>query len=497
MSQPTFIADPSLYVLYVTLKPTIVIMGPVGSAKTSHVGAFLLDKAQKIRPCTDGVRRSRTLVTRSTYPELKSAWLATWKMWFGGISTIKDGDLLTIDINAQLPDGTRMEWQAVLLALEHKDDLGKLRGVEFTNAVINEGTTCASWVYHEVASRMSRYPARWQLGLSEDETIANGPDYWSGVVIDSNKPEEGLSKCDPTANWVYTMVECTAPKFPDAFEIIDQPGALTRTYNEETQRYEYKPNPAATYARLHNKGYNYWLDMLPGLEGKDDKIKILILNEFGMNVEGTPVFREYSRSRHEDEKVTPQHGRTIVIGCDSSGTFPAMVVMQRSLRLGKLVALDEVYDPEKGLEALIEEDLKPLLEKEYPGCPVVVVLDPSNPQRSGDHLTAQNLFVKAGFTAVLAPTNLWEPRRNVVQYYLRTGLLLLGPRAQILRQGMRGRYIYKHDRTGNAQARPHKVRPIADIQDSLQYACLHYFYGDARSANDNLTKPEQRRRPAA
>ena len=469
-------------------------MGPVGSAKTSHVSALLVDMARSIRPCIDGVRRSRTLVTRSTYPELKSAWLATWKQWYDGVSTIKDGDLLTIDMKLTLPDSTKMEWQAVLLALSHPDDLSKLRGVEFTNAVINEGSTCASWVLAEVASRMARYPAKWQLGLAEDETIQNGEDYYSGVIIDTNPPEEGAAPCDPTANWVYRLIECAAPKDP-SIKVIVQPGALTRRWNPTTDTYDYSPNPAATYAKLQAKGYNYWLDQLAGLNGNDDKIKILLLGEYGLTTDGTPVFPEFKPKEHEVTTDLIEQGRTIVISVDTSGNFPAAVIMQRNMRVGKIVVHDEIYG-EMGLESLIEDHLKPLLEERYLRCPVLVVLDPSNPREGAQLMSALDVFLRAGFAATLAHTNDWEPRRNTVQYYLRTNALALGPRAHVARQGFHGRYVYKHNKQGQTAARPNKVRPHADIQDAIQYGCMYYFYGDKRS--ESLpTPPPQRRRHIA
>lgn len=469
-------------------------MGPVGSAKTSHTATWLLDKARKIRPCKDGVRRSRSLITRSTYPELKSAWLATWRQWYSGISVIKDGDLLTIDVNAKLPDGTRMEWQGVLLALSHTDDLAKLRGVEFTNAIINEGSTCASWLLKEVSSRMSRYPAKWQFGLAEDEEIANGPDYYSGVLIDTNPPEEGASPCDTTANWVYRLIECVAPKDSN-IEVIKQPGALLRSWSQAKDAYEYIPNPAATYAKLQNKGYNYWLDQLAGLMGDDDKIKILLLGEYGLTTDGTPVFPQFNAKMHETNEDTVETGRTVILAVDTSGNFPAAVFMQRSMKTGKIVVHDEIYG-EMGLEAMIEDHIKPLLEDRYPLCVVQAVIDPSNPRQSGDLMTAQNLFTKAGIPCVLAHTNDWEPRRNTVQYYLRTNTLLLGPRAHVARQGFHGRYVYKQSRTGQAAPRPNKIRPHADVQDAIQYGCMYYYYGDQRS-EQLPAPPAQKRRLVA
>jgi len=469
-------------------------MGPVGSAKTSHVATWILDKAQRIRPCLDGVRRSRTLITRSTYPELKSAWLATWKQWYGGLSVVKDGDVLTVDVNIKLPDGTRVEWQGVLIALSHIDDLSKLRGVEFTNAVINEGSTCADWILKEVQSRNGRYPAKWQLGLAEDEVIANGPDYYSGVVIDTNPPEEGASPCDPMANWVYRMMECVAPKEP-TIKVIKQPGALIRTWNEAKEEYDYFPNPAATYAKLQSKGYNYWLDQLPTLYGEEDKIKILILGEYGMVAEGTPVFPQYKEKFHETQEDLVEPGRTVVVACDTSGNVPALVVMQRNMRVGKIICHDELTN-NLGLEDLIYNHLKPLLEEKYPRCLVLAVLDPSNPGQSGDLMTAQMIFAKAGIPAVLAYSNLWDIRKNTVTSVLRSNTLLLGPRMFIARQGFKGKYVYAHDRTGQAAKRPKKTRPYADIQDAIQYGCMYYQYGEQRSQG-LPPPPEQRRRQVA
>ena len=482
-----FVADPTLYALYTTAKPYPVITGPVGSGKTSHICAFIMQKVLSIRPCIDGVRRSRGLVTRSTYPELESSILKTWDMWFGQYSVVKRGDLLTVDISAPLPDGTRVEAQLVLLALRHPDDKSKLRGVEFTWAWINEGSEVEPWVIDDVNSRLGRYPAKWQLGIPEEQSLKNGPDWWVGVVIDTNPPEEGAAPDDKDANWVYRMIEHSAKQNPQAYEIIKQPAALLRSWNESTNRYDYRPNPAATYATKQNQGYDYWLRMIErGLD--EDRVRVLILGEYGMNLQGEPVFPEYSRSLHYVDVIyEPQRGRPLYIGADTSGTFPALILMQRSLRTGKLVVLHELEVADTGLEMLIEDYLKPLLHEQYVGCPVQVICDPANPRDTGRMMTPTDIFNRAGLAATTAYTNVAHIRTSTIRHYITTNKLLVTAQAPKLHRALSGKYIWGSSVAGRRS--PKKVRPWADLVDGLGYVLMHFFYGDV-AASTQAALPE-------
>ena len=68
-------------------------------------------------------------------------------------------------------------------------------------------------------------------------------------------------------------------------------------------------------------GYDYWLRMIErGLD--EDRVRVLILGEYGMNLQGEPVFPEYSRSLHYVDTIyEPQRGRPLYIGADTSVHF--------------------------------------------------------------------------------------------------------------------------------------------------------------------------------
>ena len=59
------------------------IVGPVGSGKSTSCCMEIMSRALRQARGPDGIRRTRWVVVRNTYGELKDTTLVTWLMWFG------------------------------------------------------------------------------------------------------------------------------------------------------------------------------------------------------------------------------------------------------------------------------------------------------------------------------------------------------------------------------------------------------------------------------
>ena len=60
-----------------------ILLGPLGSAKTTACCAEIWRRASEQRPDGDNIRRSRWLVVRNTYPELITTTIPSWREMFG------------------------------------------------------------------------------------------------------------------------------------------------------------------------------------------------------------------------------------------------------------------------------------------------------------------------------------------------------------------------------------------------------------------------------
>ena len=74
-----YVSEPVLYKFHTSPAFVRMVMGPIGSGKSSACVNEVLRKIHDQRPGPDGVRRSRWAVVRNTYPELKTTTIQTWK----------------------------------------------------------------------------------------------------------------------------------------------------------------------------------------------------------------------------------------------------------------------------------------------------------------------------------------------------------------------------------------------------------------------------------
>lgn len=432
------------------------LMGPVGSGKSSSCCVEIVARALRQRPSSDGIRRSRWLIIRNTYPELKSTTIKTWETWFpSNIAPIKWDTPITSTMKINdVGDGTGMELEVLFMALDRPTETGKLRSLELTGAWINEASEIPKEIFDMVTQRVGRFPSK----------LLGGPS-WTGIILDTNP-------CDDD-HWYYKLAE---EERPEAWEFFRQPGGL---YKEGE---EYKPNPDAENILNLPDGHNYYLRQLPSKN--DDWINVFLLGNYGSTRDGKPVYPEFNDKVHTlDKNVEAERGLPLVLGWDF-GLTPACVIMQVSAR-GKVIILDELVSEDMGIRQFANEVVKPHLVTKYGGFQWFSAGDPAgNIRAQTDERTCLQELLEAGIATEPAPTNDFIPRREAVAFFLTRmadgqPAFALNPRCTWLRKGFLGRYKYERLKT-SGPAR-YKDRPVKDmtshIQDALQYACLRVRSG--------------------
>lgn len=151
-----------------------VLMGPVGSGKTTAIIMEVLRRAIEQAPGPDGMRRTRWAVVRTTLSQLKMTILLDMLSWFRQIAEYKVSEqLLTLRFNDVVAE-------VYFIPLEDEEDQKRLLSMQLTGAVINECTELSVDLVSAIAGRCGRYPSK-----------ANGGPSWFGIVADCNAPVEG------------------------------------------------------------------------------------------------------------------------------------------------------------------------------------------------------------------------------------------------------------------------------------------------------------------
>lgn len=414
-----------------------IVMGPVGSGKTTGVLMELLRRSIEQRQGPDGLRRTRWAIVRQTLSQLKMTILSDLLTWFRPVATYKVSEQL---VTLRFHD---VEVEIYLIPLEEEKDQQRLLSMQLTGAVVNECIEISPDFISAIAGRVGRYPSK-----------ANGGPSWHGIICDTNCPVIG-------SDWWKLFEEDR----PHDWRVFHQPSGLApNAENVENL-------PPGYYARLVQNPNTAW-------------VQRYVLSEYGEDPSGSAVFRaSFKRSFHTIDELEPITGFPILVGQDF-GRSPCSLLCQPD-HLGRLLVLEEVIAEDIGLETHVARALKPALYSErYMGRMFAAVGDPSGTSK-GNMLEENSFDVlrRLGIPAFPAPTNNIDPRLGAVEALFmqqRDGgaaILIDRTRCPMLVRALNGAYRYTKTKDGRAKPLPEKSHPWSDLADCLQYVCLTYNSG--------------------
>lgn len=442
-----------------------LIAGPVGSGKTTGAIFEILRRAIEQEPGEDGVRYTRFAIVRQTLKQLEDTVLKDIEFWLRGLVEYKVSKR-TIYIRFGDVDS---EW--LLIPLEDEEDQKRLLSSQLTGAWMSECIEIDVKLVPALLGRCGRFPSGRQ-----------GKPTWFGVIGDTNMPTEGsewhkLMALETPMDW--TVFIQPSGLAPDAENIENLPGG--RQYYERLAR---TPNPA-------------W-------------VKRYVEAQFGEDPSGQAVFRSsFKPSFHctaidDEEGLTPTPGMPLMLAMDL-GRNPCSLLTQVDHR-GRLLVLQEFVIEDLGLEAALQQVIRPaLMSERYAGFPVYVVGDPSGIARNSIYeVTSFDIIKGAGFPAYPAPTNDLDKRLRAVEGMMlqqRDGgpaLLIDRQRCPSLVVALNGRYRYAKRRSGQLAPSPEKSHPWSDLADALQYSCLvaHGGLSGYVAERLQLIKRSRERKPA-
>jgi hypothetical protein len=434
--------------------PVSLIEGPVGSGKTvgTLMKGFIKSVQQK---AFQGVRYSRGMFLRNTYPELKSTVIKSFQDWFPeNIAPIKWDAPISATMKFPLADGTRLDLEIYFLSFDRPDDIGKLKSLEVTWAGLSEANELAKAALDMSSQRVGRYPPA-RLG---------GPS-WYGVFGDTNMPDDD--------HYLYNLFEKEKAR---GYKLFRQPGGLIFNGGDIADLENYEPNPLAENIANLPGGYEYYFRQIPGKA--KEWIKVFLLAQYGTVSDGKAIYPEWNDDIH-CKKAAPYPGRPLLLGFDY-GLTPACVVCQVSPR-GQLVVLAELFAKDMGIRQFARDVIRPFLAMNFHDYGFQAAGDPAGLARSDtDEKTCFMELAEEGIACVPASTNTFVGRREAVAKYLTRLVdgqpaLLVDPSCDMIRRGFNGRYQYRRLQVVGEE----RYKDVPDkndfshLHDALQYAALH------------------------
>lgn len=443
-----------------------IIRGPIGSGTSSACcqKIYMLAISQRPNP-VDGVRRSRWVVVRNSYPELKGTTIKTWLDWFPEETY---GRFYWDRPFRHLLRIADVEAEVWFLALDNPDDVRKLRSLELTGGWVNELEFIVREIFEEIESRTGRFPAVKDGGCSWDGVIAdmNAPneDHWVPLVMgeielpDSMTEEERLNFVKPD-NWAYFV----------------QPPAMLERKDANGTVIGYDLNPDAENLIWLKPGY--YQEKVAGK--KRSWVKGRVLNLITIHVEGEAVWKHFSEERHVARTFLRGYPEwKLVVGLDF-GRNPAAVfgqlINQRWVILRELIGRNESSTE-------FAPKVKRLIADVFPDYDVVFWGDPKGQDKTqADEQTAYDIFAAHGMTVRPAPVK----QNNILTRleagdYVMMGMLggssrlQISPVCRVLKVACAGGYHFARVK-GTARHKPEPEKDsygYSDIADAFQYLLL-------------------------
>lgn len=438
-----------------------LVIGPVGSTKTTAGILKIAYEAKQMAPCTDGVRRSKAVWIRNTREMLRDTSIPDFLKW------MPDGKAGVYEKSAykftlKFDD---VECEVLFRGLDDAADVRRLLSLQASFAIMDEFRELHQDVFEALGARLGRYPDGTMVPHRSEWGVDEKGNPVQGCVTDDGKPNRHIwGMSNPPDYSTYWEKYLTDP--PSNARVIFQPSG----FSQEADWIQYLPSDY--YANIAEGKSQDWID-------------VFVNAQFGKSLSGQPVFRSFNREIHiAKQSLIPIRLSThpLIIGQDF-GLTPACTISQIDPQ-GRLLTYADLVSEGMGITRFVREKLKPLLANKFAGMNVLVVGDPAGAQRAQtDEATVFDILKREGFRAIPAKSNSIVARISAVETWLSRMVdgkpaHLIDPAATNIISALRGGYRYKVKQNGETEDKPEK-NAASHTADAHQYACLH--------ADGNLT----------
>ena len=432
-----------------------LIVGPVGSTKTTAEIMKIAYHAQRMAACRDGKRRSRCIFIRNTRQMLSDTSIPDLLKWFpDGVA----GTYLKTEYKFLLKFND-VECEILFRGLDDSDDVRRLLSLQASFAVIEEFREINTSIFEGIQGRLGRYPDGMMVPHRPEWGLDEKGNPIQGCVTDDGKPNRHLWGASNPPD-MDTFWETFLSNPPANAAVFFQPSGV---------------DPGADWIKFLPSEYYENL-----MEGKSqDWVDVYVHAKFGKSLSGTPVHRTFNRDFHVSKTPlniikSPEH--PLLIGHDF-GLNPSITINQVDPK-GRLLTFADATSDGMGVLRFIRDKLKPLLANRFPGAPVLVIGDPAGQQRAQtDERSVFDTLRQEGFKVVAARSNATATRILALDTWLARQVdggpaHIIDPSCTNLIAALRGGYRYKRKKDGETETSPEK-NLHSHIAEAHQYACLH------------------------
>lgn len=428
-------------------------VGPLGSGKTGTLLFKLLSLMKEQEPNVEGVRPTRFVVLRATFPELMSTTIKDFQEIFveHGLAKITMSHPPRAVVQFAVGDGTVIKSDIIFLAADQDQDVRKIKGLQLSHGWINEASEIPKSIMDMLESRLGRYPSMALGGVRCSR---------SSIQMDSNSAGDD--------EYIHELW-----KNQDEYSGVNvyrQPGAAFYKNGK------WEVNPEAE--NIENLPIGYYEKLIRAK--RHDWIAVNVGNEWGNSYDGKPIFPEYAQHLHQCDDIDYIPGYPILLGIDF-GLTPACVFAQEVE--GQLRVFNELVEERAGALQLGRNIIK-LINSEYPECHEYRGWgDPAGGQGSQTDLTTPFQVLESlhlGIVPAIAgrnPNDFMIRRESVAERLTRLTedafpRLVIGERCKVLRKAMSGAYCFKRVQSINQEGKYKDVpdkNKYSHIAEALQY----------------------------
>jgi hypothetical protein len=414
------------------------VVGPVGSGKTTAATWEICYLLPKFIFEQYGIRKTKWVVVRNTYPELIDTTQRTLFDWFGW------GKYNKQEKNYILRHKEGFEAEILFRSCDNPDDVKKFKSLELTGYWIDESCEVQDQIKLMLKNRIGRYPAKCPVRFGVETT--NPPDTESSTYQDYfGKP------------------------------LPNHKG--------------FKQPPRENDANLRP---GYYDDLIRDYGHNRDWIQRYIMGEWGITIKGKAVYNNFRSSFHVAQEPLIWTGGQLFTGWDNSGNTPACVIVQ--VPTAGAIQVLRCYHTEK--MGIVDFASSVVMQRnvDFPSAEYTEWGDPAGFakfSRKGGGLTSNvELMKDVGIKLEPSDQN-WLARKEAVETQLGKMVsgepgLLIDPSCTRLINGFIGGYCYPEiGVTGHYGDDPVKNK-YSHPHDALQYVCV--------MLNQNVAKARRERR---
>ena len=352
--------------------------------------------------------------------------------------------------------------EVMFRALDTADDVSSVLSLEITGAMLDEFVEIPREIVDALQSRCGRYPSKKEGGCT-----------WKGLWGASNPGTQDAWWYD-WLNYEWPDEEGGAKLQQEVLNYFVQPSGFSPDAENLENLPPYDPDSNEYYIELAKGKTEAW-------------VKQFIEVQWGFSQRGKPVYKTFKSALHVATQPLKYNPHLPVIMGFDAGLTPAATFMQQD-SFGRVLILAELVSDGMGAKRFCREKVKPLINRMFPNCRMMVSADPATKQRAqtDEATVAKVVAQELGVRVVPASSNSLAARLGAVDGFLTLlteagPALLVDPSCKNTIVGFQAGYRYAINRKGVKDDSPEK-NSYSHLADAIQYGCMAFVDGAARDA---------------